>query len=483
MITFENIDQRTYDLFINEEHLIRLNLVPSSITNKFYIITDFVTRLSENMGEPFDNWLSHVITTYYNKRIDRYEFLLNNIPKLKEFVDEFIDNRGIDFTQFMDESKTKQSSIKFEPHEIERIIKTSCYLKVYSLFSNSYELKLDDRLHRKIYNEIAKDILEDNIVRKIFDIIRTKTFRYNITDRYMWDYIKMVQCKSINSHVIEIFNFIMNQILVLCEEHRNPITYFSITIEESVKWFLRSVYKGSIVYEDSVATEDIHSTSSNNLKNYSYNDTLGRLKGIAYEYIYDRLEQNEITKFGDITQTDELITSFQNRISSIEYTSPLCYCITFPMYSNILNIPYGHFKALSPSHSTILSIFLKNMMTKVFKDYKTMFNLMDYYPTKKPSIEITYSIKDISYFVNLQREMGNFFFGFKSGEAVSNDIIRHFIGKTSRLRLVNAITGEELSGVPLSKLEGEMIHFLTLFFSGKMNDELSKLKKLIISYF
>ena len=483
MITFENIDQRTHDVFVNDDYLIRLNLTPSSITNKFYIITDFITRVSEYLGDSFDEWLSHLITTYYSERRDRYEFLLKNIPRLKEFVDTYIDNSGIDFNQFMDESKTKQSSIKFEPHEIERIIKTSCYLKIYSLFSNSYELKLDERLHRKVYNEIAKDILEDNIVRKIFDIIRTKTFRYNITDRYMWDYIKMVQCKSINSHVIEIFNFIMNQILVLCEEDRNPITYFSITIEESVKWFLRSVYKGYIVYEDSVATEDIHSTSSNNLKNYSYNDTLGRLKGIAYESIYDRLEQNEITKLGDISQTDELITDFQNRVSSIEYTSPLCYCITFPILSRVLNIPYTHFKALDPSHSTILSIFLKNVLSKVFSDYKTMLMLMEYYPTKKPSIEITYSIKDIGYFVNLQREMGNFFFGFKSGEMVSNDIMRHFIGKTSRLRLVNTITGEDLSGVPLSKLENEMIHFLTLFFSGKLDTEMRKMKKMIISYF
>jgi len=85
----------------------------------------------------------------------------------------------------------------------------------------------------------------------------------------MWQYIKNVQGKDIDSHVIDIFNFIMNHILILCEEDKNPITYFVGVIDESVKWFLRSVYKGSTIY-------DIQGINTDNLKTYSYNDTLGR---------------------------------------------------------------------------------------------------------------------------------------------------------------------------------------------------------------
>ena len=76
-------------------------------------------------------------------------------------------------------------------------------------------------------------------------------------------------------------------------------------IDESVKWFLRSVYKGTIVYDDEIATEDIHGTHINNLRTYSFNDTLGRLKGIAFEKIYEQLDQENIMTIND--KTDQYI--------------------------------------------------------------------------------------------------------------------------------------------------------------------------------
>ena len=80
----------------------------------------------------------------------------------------------------------------------------------------------------------------------------------------------MIQCKSIDVHVIEIFNFIMNSILILCEEDKNPIVYFVSVVQESINWFLRSVYKGQIVYDDTISTEDIHGSNIDNLKTYAY---------------------------------------------------------------------------------------------------------------------------------------------------------------------------------------------------------------------
>ena len=74
--------------------------------------------------------------------------------------------------------------------------------------------------------------------------------------------------------------------------------------------------------DDSISTEDIHGLNVNNLKTYSYNDTLGRLKGIAFEQIYEKLESNSIITF-DEEPDDRLITNFQNRVNGIEFISPL----------------------------------------------------------------------------------------------------------------------------------------------------------------
>jgi hypothetical protein len=195
------------------------------------------------------------------------------------------------------------------PEEIFEIIKLSSYLKIYSVISNNENLKLGQTSDREIYNLLASEIVETEVIRKIYDVIKTKTFRYNLTDKFMWEYIKNVQGKDIGIHVIEIFNFIMNHILILCEDDKNPITYFVGVIDESVKWFLRSVYKGSIVYDDSISTEDIQGINTDNLKTYSYNDTLGRLKGIAYEKIYELLQRQAMS----IDETEML-----SRATSVE---------------------------------------------------------------------------------------------------------------------------------------------------------------------
>ncbi|MGD2072713.1 MAG: hypothetical protein PVG65_04415, partial [Candidatus Thorarchaeota archaeon] len=227
-----------------------LQLVPSSITNKFNIITDFIERVSKTCGDEFDQWFENLVENSSSEE-NKPLAIIEGTNKLKRFVNHYLDSQNIDYSSFVDKSKAKKNSILFQEDEIERIIKLSCYLKIYSIISNSEHLKLGKKLHKQVYNKLAEDVADTEIISKIFKVVQTKTFRYNLTDKFMWEYIKTIQCKDIGVHVIEIFNFIMNNILILCEEDKNPITYFVGVVDESVKWFLRSVYKGSIVYDDS----------------------------------------------------------------------------------------------------------------------------------------------------------------------------------------------------------------------------------------
>lgn len=454
---------------------IKLSLIASTVTNKFNIVTDFIERLAVYHGPVFIEWYTKLLNDCSIAE-RRSEVIFDAVDPIKSYVDSYLDYLKIDYTQFVDESKAKKNSILFNHHEILEIIKLSCYLKLYSVISNTEELQLGKKLHRDVYNKFSNSAVKTEVISKIFDVVKTKTFRYNLTDKFMWDYIKTIQCKDIGVHIIEIFNFIMNNIIILCEEDKNPITYFVGVIDESVKWFLRSVYKGSIVYDDEIATEDIHGTHINNLTTYSYNDTLGRLKAIAFEKIDEKLDQENVLTIND--QTDQYIINFNNRLSTIKYISPLCSCLVFPILSKVTKISYVHFKTISPEHAAVLSYYTNQLLEKVFKgEYKNLFSLLDFYPESQPSINTTYTIKSIHDFINAQDKTQNFF-GFNA-KIFPHKIICHFIGRVSRINFVNLLTGRKLAGIPLSKVESEMIYFYTKLFSGELQPKVEEMIKLM----
>lgn len=476
MIIFEQNGPKQWTVIYDEEQ-IALFLSPSSITNKFYLITDFLQRVSTYCGTEFDEWFMTLLRDCHDENL-RAKAVTSNIDNMKKFANAYITSINTDYSQFVDESKAKKSSILFQADEIEKIIRLSSCLKIYSVISNNENLKLGQKLHKDVYNKIASDIANTDIIYKIFNVVKTKTFRYNMTDKFMWDYIKTIQCKDIGVHIIEIFNFIMNNILILCEEDKNPITYFVGVVDESVKWFLRSVYKGSIVYDDSVSTEDIQGINVDNLKTYCYNDTLGRLKGIAYEKLYDTLEKENVTKLDQSELNDEHLLQFHNRISDINYISPLCECLVFPVLSKISKIPYYHFKTLSPEHSAVISSYMKELFVKAFKgDYKSLFSLLDYYPVNPPSVSTTYTIKSIHYYLDTQQDVMDFY-GFNT-KILPHKALCHFVGRVSRINFCNIISGKKLAGIPLSKVESDMIHFYTLYFANKLEDKIQEMVVLL----
>lgn len=479
MLKFEQNGPKEWSLSYSDNEPIKLALEASSVTNKYYLVTDYITRVAEFHGAPFSEWFISFLKEFINSE-HRGDLVLNNLDLLKKYSDEYLDSLQIDYSQFVDESKAKKNSILFSGDEIQEIIRLSCYLKLYSVISNNAELSLSSSMHRHIYNELATTVISTDIASKIFDVIKTKTFRYNMTDRFMWDYIKTIQCKDIGVHIIEIFNFIMNNIIILCEENKNPITYFVGVIDESVKWFLRSVYKGTIVYDDEISTEDIHGIHINNLRTYSFNDTLGRLKGIAFEKIYDTLEKENAMSTKD--DSDQYIIDFNGRLSAIKYISPLCSCLVFPVLSKITQISYVHFKTISPEHSAVLSYYLNRLLQKVFKaDYKHLFSLLNFYPESQPSLNTTYKIKSIHEFINMQNQTKNFY-GFNV-KIPPHNFICHYVGRVSRINFRNLLTGQRLSGIPLSKVETDMIHFYTLFFSGKLDNKIDQLTQLLSADF
>lgn len=461
MVTFEKVDNKKYEMRYNGHTIETLDLITSSVTNKFEIITTFIEGMSKKLGKEFDAWFLSFFNNYVKDEKERFNILLSSLEKVKAFVNKYITLLDIDFTKFIDETKVKKTTILFSSKEIEKIAKTSSLLKFYSIILCS-QYKLPVKIHKKFYNILVNDLFEYGIVSKIYEVIKTKSFRYSLTDKPMWDYIKRVRCKTLDVHIVEIFNFIMNNILVLCEPDKNPITFFSTVVDENTKWVLRGVYKDVIVYDTEMTSSRVHEfVDSNNLRFYCFNDTIGRLKASAFQKICDEFD-------------DPMLTRFQDVISSIEYMSPLVECVVYPVFSQVLKIPYSHFLSLQPNHAAILSAYLGIVMEKSLKDYKTISKLLMYYPKKPTPVSTTYKIKSMSEFVNLQNKVNNFY-GFKT-KILANDVLSYFVGRLSRNSFYYIVDGSELLAKPVKKVEEELVKFLTLLFSGKLTKELEIIK-------
>ena len=475
MLNFEKVAPKEWSLTYKDE-VIPLKLLASTVTNKYHIVTQFIQRVNEFHGVEFSDWFINLIKDCQDTDT-RSEIFVDNIDALKLYVDQYLESTNTDYDKFMDITKAKKNSILFTPDEIKNILRLSCYLKIYSIISNNEQMAFGKSLHKQIYNKLADNVIQTDIASKLYDVIKTKTFRYNLSDKYMWDYIKKIQCKDIGSHIIEIFNFIMNYIMVLCEEDKNPITYFVGVIDQSVKWILRSVYKGTIVYDDSISTEDIHGININNLLTYSFNDTLGRIKVMAFEKIHSQLEKTT-SLIVDEDTIDRDLVEFNNRVEKIEYISPLCTSLVFPLLSRMTNISYVHFKTISPDHAAILSYYLHSLLQKSFKgEYKNLLSLLQYYPLSQPSVNTTYKIKTIHEYITVQDSTQNFF-GFNT-KILPHKILCHFIGRVSRINFCHLLTGQKLSGIPLSKVELDMILFYTKVFAGEMDDKIKQLVRLM----
>jgi len=440
-----------------KRNIISLNLIFSPATNKFHKIIEFVEDCSKVLGTKFDNWfesyLKDYVTSNYNSAV-----IKANIPKIIEFSNKYLDTCNINFDDYVNRDKVSKNSILFDGEEVKKLVQVSNYLKLYFVIAQDTELKLPVRFHREVYNALVKDIANCNILYKLFKIVSSKTYKYNLTDSYMWEYIKTIYCKTTDMHIMTIFNFIVNNILVACDPKSNPIPFITSVIDEAIRWILQSVYKDVIVYSDSINTEDAYSLQGkDNLKTYAYNDSIGRL----VLHAYNCLEQENIE---DI--------KFNEAIKPHKETSLFSTYITYPILSKVLNIPYRHLLTIPSEHGYLLNILLYHYLPKEFKEeYKTIVNLLCHYNKDKAIIKTTYTIKNISYFYKSFKA----FLGFKNRIFVYN-FYSSIVGKLARNTYINLKTSNELTNFPLAKLETDIINFYNNYFDNKLDETFDKLR-------
>lgn len=130
-----------------------------------------------------------------------------------------------------------------------------------------------------------------------------------------------------------------------------------------------------------------------------------------------------------------------------------------------------------------MSVYTQNLLRKSFKitEYRNLFSLLSYYPKKDIALVTTYKVKAMEDFVKTTQSVDNFF-GFKSKLFFAN-ILGYFIGRISRVNFINIFDGTDLGGVPLGRIEIEMIQFYTKLFAGEFKEEFEKMKYLMYQDF
>jgi len=454
MVKFENVKKREVKICFENEEII-LHLMYSPIVNKFDIITNFIEKMSKFHGNDFDSWFLKFLKVKTTKE------LKVEIPKIKKYCDDYIDNLKIDFSKYIDRKKIKKTSIVFLEEDLENLIKLSSYLKIYSVRSQSMDLKFGDRDNKIIFSEFLSG--KESVMSRVFDLCRSKTFSYGLSDSYMWVYLAQTLNKEISTYSIEIFNFIMNSIIVLCKEDMNPVVFLVTVIDSSIGFLFKGVYRNTFIFENSGNSVDYQNLTFNSLRTCISKDALSRLSAVSYDNMLLRLKERT-TMYNLDFKSEEV--NLRDRLNSVDFISPVSDFILIPLLSKILEIPYIMLKQDIQAKELALIGSYFRIITKSFfcNEYKTLFDLFDLYATSEPPKVTTFKIRQVDTLLNNLDS----FLRCRTFEYPSKAICQ-IIGKIWKVSYYNILSGKQCK--VFSNVEVDIIKFLCDFLSGKIDIE------------
>jgi hypothetical protein len=473
MVNFDQLDKRIYELNVtgadNKVFNTTLNLLPHSISNKFECVVELIEYMIENI-EGFDEWYSELLIEYGHTL--NAEILIENAPTLVAFSKEYIDSLNLDLNRYVNVSKKSSSSILFTAEDIRELFIASAALKLYALFMCSKEWRLPENSHKRVYDELIRDCTNLN-VNKIFQLVRSRTYRSSMTDRYMWDFIKLVISETPESYLMLVFNFIMTNIISLLEVNQNPIPYIIATVDRSIGWMMRTVYKDKTIYGEIYGNvDDVYGSSltTENFYFYCCNDVISKAANIGMQLLEDEnFEDFEEVKF---------------RLENVNTLFPPAKLVTLPLVSEVLEIPYRQLVTVSPKHATLLGVFMYKLATDVglTERFPIVTDFMGCVPSsdKAFSLKSSYNIRNLEFILNDHKRI----FGFGS-PILKFKILRQINGalSASKRNLIYLNSGRQMGRLTHLDLENDVCVFFTEFYSKNLDPTILKMREVADSYF
>jgi len=497
MIFLNKLDKRIYSVneITNEgsfkRNLLELHLKPSSITNKFEIVLQLLDDMQKTVPG-FADWFTKLMIEYIDSNYNS-ELFLQEKDTLIQMVTLYIDSLNINFSEFSNIEKSSKTSIMFTEEDIKAITISSTCLKLYSIFWFGYEtiseydsekdkevkkqinLKLTENVHREFYQELVKPCIETGTTEKMFQLIRSRIYRSNITDRYMWDLIKIAISETPLTYAMTVFNFLMINMLSTLSPKRNPVPFLVSIIDDSIRWLMKTVYKDKIIYGEAFSgPDDIYGSSLSKDSFYVYccNDVIGKAAKIGMSLLDSEYHLN-----------DEGFNSVRDRIDVVDTLTPPMKLLTLPIASKVFEIPYKYLLTCLPKHTLLMGVFLYHIAKGTMEE---SFPLMTEFLIATPkelkflSTKSSYKIRNLEFILNDPNPI----FGFSS-KTLKFDIISSICGvlSASKKNLVSVISGRPLRKVSYLSLEHDAVRFYTLLYSNQLDTMFTQMRDKAEVYF
>jgi len=456
-----------------EKILLRLDFKPASITNKYGMVATMIEDMCDKLPD-FSDWFSSFIEDYVTDSYNS-ELLLERIHEFAEVSERYIDTLDIDFSSFTNTKKATKTSIIFDESDTKSIAVAATCLKLYSMFQYDLKLKPTDNIHRQIFEKILRPCIDNGTPTKIFQLIRSRIYRSSITDKYMWDLIKMAISETPESYIMNVFNFVMTNMISTLSPQRNPVPYVVSLVDDSIRWLMKNVYKNRILYGEVFGgSEDIYGSSISKESFYVYccNDIVGKAAKAGMSLL-----ENEYVKDG--AQFDDA----RDRIDIVDMLTPPMKLLILPIASKVLEVPYKYLLTCPPKHVLLIGVFLHYISKGILsKDYPIIHEFLISYPNelKFSSTRSAYKIRNIQFIINNATPV----FGF-AVKTLKWEIMNSICGvlSASKKSLVSVVNGKQLNKITYYDLEQDVINFFTDLYSNGYEKKFEKMKELADAYF
>lgn len=442
-----------------------LSLIGNSISNKFGIVTGLVHEMSENI-DGFEGWYKKLLKTYIKDKDPN--LLLENVPNFFLYANKYLEYKNVNFDEFVNMSKRSKTSIIFDADDIKMLALCSTCLKLFAPYYCSAELQMSENMYKRIYDSLIAPCIERDITNKIFQVIRAKTYKSSMTDKCIWDFVRIALFETPESYVMTVFNFVMKSILVLLDIRQNPIPFIIASVDDSLKWLMRNIYKDKIIYGDSFgAIEDVSGTtmSKENFYLYCCQDVISKSVRAGMNILESmNIPEGEFFKIKD-------------RLDEIKYLFPTTKFVIAPVVSKVLEVPYKFFLTIQPHHAMLLGIFMYKLGEE---DFNKRFPILSEFLIACPknhnsmSARSDYKIRNFELIVNEDSPI----FGFSS-KIMKYNLLSNIAGILfgSKKNLVSILNGKPLPKMTHYTLENDVCAFYTELYSNKLDTQFEKMRE------
>ena len=498
MIKFVKVkgDKNTWNVVREEtgEFLFEIKLsILLAISKKFNMVSELVKDMNTNL-RGFGRWYEKLLIKY--SKTFNAQNILDEAENFVYYATKYVDSKNIDFSEFFDKNKTTATSIQFDEVDIRQIAIASTSLKLYSVFFSSIYndipynvetgeedenfrgiIQLPENMHYKVFNVLIRGCVENNIHNKIFELIRSKTYRFYMSDKTMWKIIESMYSESCDSYVLSLFNFLMAKLIPILEINKNPIFFIVGYINDSVRWMLKDVYREQIFFGDSFSSNGEDIKGGKNQNSFSIlcnNDLIDKTSRTAEKILIN-----------DYSLSEKSMDNLYSRLENIGSIYSYMKLLTLPVYKEIMDVSYGHLLTIPPKHCIFIGIFLYHLSKDVIgEEYPIISEFFLGVPNKygqriRFDTDSSYTMKYPEFIINSKYLFNsNSLFGFNE-ITMRMKILSRYCGILNHCKnkLENVIDGSEIAKVDAEEFEKQICGFFMKMYSGGLDKEFSIIRQ------